>query len=87
MERVGEGEAIHRKQRWRKCLHSTFRCTTQGREIVPVWFSSFNYVVREQSAEYFYSFYFLCKGFMVRVGLQHIHAFLCASLHGIQQAV
>lgn len=62
MERVGEGEAIHREWRWRKCLYSTFRYTMQGREIVPVWFSSFNGVVREQSAEYFYSFYFPLQG-------------------------
>lgn len=48
--------------------------------MVPVWFPSFNYVVREQSAEYFYSFYFLCEGFMVRVRLQRTHACLCACL-------
>lgn len=51
MERVGGGEAIHREQRWRKCLHSTFRYTTQGREIVPVCF--FFYFNWKQSAEYF----------------------------------
>ena len=64
MERVGEGEAIHREERWRKCLHSTFRYTTQGREVVNVWFSYFI-----QSAEYFY-----CRGFMARVR----HERLCA---------
>lgn len=42
MERVGGGEAIHREQRWRKCLHSTFTYTIQVREIVLVWFSYFN---------------------------------------------
>ena len=47
MERLGGGEAIHRKERWRKCLHSTFRYTTQGREAAPVWVSFFNCAVRE----------------------------------------
>lgn len=50
MERAGGREAIHREQRWGKCLHSTFRYTTQqGGEMVAVWFSYFNCVVREQT--------------------------------------
>lgn len=67
MERVGGGEAIHREQRWRKCLHSTFRYIMQGSEMVPVWFPSFYVAFREQSAEYFYSFCFLCERFMACV--------------------
>lgn len=59
MEMAGGGEAVPREPRWRKCLHSTFRCTTQSGEIVPVGFSYFDCVVREQSAEYFYGFCFL----------------------------
>lgn len=42
MEMAGGGEAVPREPRWRKCLHSTFRCTTQSGEIVPVGFSYFD---------------------------------------------
>lgn len=82
-KRVGGGAAIHGRQRWRKCLHSTFRYSTNGRE-KPVWFSYFNCAGREHSDEYFYSFHFLCKGFMVRVWLQHMYACLCTFMQGVQ---
>lgn len=78
MEMVGGGEGVPREPRWRKCLHSTFGYTTRSREIVPVGFSYFDCLVREQPAEYFYSFSFVYEGFVVYAWLQRVHVCLCA---------
>ena len=89
MERVGGGEAVHGEQRWRKCLHSTFRYIIRGSEIVPVCFPSFNSVVREQSAEYFSQLLLQVQEVHgVHVRLQPVQpACLCASLHDVQRAI
>lgn len=68
MERVGEGEAIHREQRWRKCLHSTFRYTMQGKKIEPVCFFYILTVQwRSNQLNVFKRFYFHWKAFMAHV--------------------